>query len=164
MVALEFQLPQFIFFNGKLYQNRPGRRRNLPCSRSTSKTLAFGLFNMSCENPLCPHCNLCSLSFFHVLTLLLMPVPHRCTDVSKGESFNSQMIVFRHVAPQCVCVRPKNLLYIYGDDLPHDPSAAVYIISRYFSFYLDRICPLQQLRFHKNFCVLYPPLFFTPSN
>lgn len=60
---------------------------------------------------------------------------------------------------QHLCVWPK---YIYEDDLPHDPSAALYIILRYFSFYLDRIRPLQQLRFHKNFCVLFSPHFFAP--
>lgn len=56
-----------------------------------------------------------------------------------------------------MCVSPEKLLYIYRGDLFGDPSEAVYIILRYFSFYLDRICVLQQLRFHKNLCVLYPP-------
>lgn len=69
----------------------------------------------------------------------------------------SQEAVFCNVSPLCVRVSPKNWLYIYGDDLLGDPLEAVYIILRYFSFYLDRICVLQQLRFHKNLCVLYSP-------
>lgn len=59
----------------------------------------------------------------------------------------------------CVCMSSEKLLYIYREDLFGDPSEPVYIILRYFSFYLDRIYVLQQLRFHKNLCGFYSRFF-----
>lgn len=70
---------------------------------------------------------------------------------------------YSEVNTQTVCIVfcpatlwPDPRLYIYRLDLPCDTMLLLYIIPRYFSSYLHRICPSQQLRFHKNFCV--PPL------
>ena len=101
---------------------------------------------------------------------------HGC---KKREYLHYQMTVFCSLLPLCVCVvcvyvcvcvcvcvRPGTLLYIYGDDLSCDPSAALYIIPRYFSSYLDRICPLcSSCVFIRIFCVLVsPPFPLPPSN
>lgn len=64
----------------------------------------------------------------------------------------------------CVCETEDCCVYLWGWPLLPPLGSRACVFPWYFSLYLDRIRSFQQLRFYKNFCVLFPPLFLPPSN